>query len=65
MKAGRTMAITFDTAEDLRQTLEVMRAMFGCTDLSQEKKRPMTNAERQRKFREKQKMLKRSLEGQK
>lgn len=59
------MAITFDTAEDLRQTLEVMRAMFGCTDLSQEKKRPMTNAERQRKFREKQKMLKRSLEGQK
>ena len=59
------MAITFDTAEDLRQTLEVMRAMFGCTDLSQEKKRPMTNAERQRKFREKQKILKRSLEGQK
>lgn len=51
------MAITFDTAEDLRQTLEVMRAMFGCTDLSQEKKRPMTGAERVKKCRENKKQL--------
>lgn len=64
------MAETLENEFAVKTYLELEKLISAKKEIvasfhNQEKKRPMTNAERQRKFREKQKILKRSLEGQK
>ena len=49
------ISLKYDTAEELQQTLEVLRSMICCSDFSSEKK-PLTNAERQKKYRESKKV---------